>query len=274
MVLIAYRYYSFEAYDFSNVIVGLYSASVFSTQTPFGTMYHVNGACPKSAGIILLHKYHVFSILVAKKKKRQLLIENNKLPYKKKKMQRQCLLSVMKLTACSTKETTCTAVLHSIWEDELNLGLEKNLLSVHPLAEGKGSGCTWQMLYLMWRVWDEPTAEGFLVFCLALELHSDAPQPAERHQRNLGALGWGGFGQFPHPFRGWGDCALQSEGKIKGVGRRLGASKLLECLFRLACWLSLHCMVFCGGLLLPVTRGPQPTGHEADAKVLQSQARL
>lgn len=124
MVLIAYRYYSFEAYDFSNVIVGLYSASVFSTQTPFGTMYHVNGACPKSAGIILLHKYHVFSILVAKKKKRQLLIENSKLPYKKI-MQRQCLLSVMKLTACSTKETTCTAVLHSIWEDELNLGLKK-----------------------------------------------------------------------------------------------------------------------------------------------------
>lgn len=69
MVLIAYRYYSFEANDFSNVIVGLYSASVFSTQTPFGTMYHVNGACQKSAGIILLHKYHVFSISWQKKKK-------------------------------------------------------------------------------------------------------------------------------------------------------------------------------------------------------------
>lgn len=37
-VLIAYRYYSFEANDFSNVIVGLYSASVFSTQASFGTM--------------------------------------------------------------------------------------------------------------------------------------------------------------------------------------------------------------------------------------------
>ena len=53
----------------------------------------------------------------------------------------------MKLTACPTKETTCTTVLHSIWEDEL--GILKKLVSVHPLAEGKGSGCTWQILYLM-----------------------------------------------------------------------------------------------------------------------------
>lgn len=82
-VLIAYRYYSFEANDFSNVIVGLYSASVFSTQTPFGTMYHVNGACQKPAAIILLRKYYVFVSffffnLVAKRQ----LVENSKLPYK------------------------------------------------------------------------------------------------------------------------------------------------------------------------------------------------
>lgn len=78
-VLIAYRYYSFEANDFSNVIVGLYSASVFSTQTSFGTMYHVNGACQKSA-IILLPKYYVFFyIFVAK---RQLLVGHSMLPYK------------------------------------------------------------------------------------------------------------------------------------------------------------------------------------------------
>lgn len=67
MVLIAYRYYSFEVHDFSNVIVGLYSASVFSTHTPFGAMYHVNGACQKSAAIILLHKYYVFSLSWQKK---------------------------------------------------------------------------------------------------------------------------------------------------------------------------------------------------------------
>lgn len=114
------------------------------------------------------------------------------------------------------------------------------------------------MIYLVWRVWDEPTAESSLVFCLALELHSDTPHPAKRHQRNLGALGWGGFWKFPHPVRGWGYCALQSEGKIKAVGRRLGASECLGCLFRFACWLSLPCVVFCGGLPRLVTRGPGP----------------
>lgn len=78
MVLIVYHYYSFEANDFSNVIVGLYSASVFSTQTPFGKMYHVNGACQKLAAITLLRKCWFF-YLVAKRQ----LVENSKLPYKK-----------------------------------------------------------------------------------------------------------------------------------------------------------------------------------------------
>lgn len=55
MVLIAYRYYSFGANDFSNVIVGLYNASVLSTQTAFGKMYYVNGACQKPTAILPLH---------------------------------------------------------------------------------------------------------------------------------------------------------------------------------------------------------------------------
>lgn len=89
MVLIVYRYYSFEANDFSNVIVGLYSASVFSTQIPFGTMYHVNGACQKPAAIILLRNYYGFFYLVAKRQ----LVENNKLPYKKNNTGKMFIIS-------------------------------------------------------------------------------------------------------------------------------------------------------------------------------------
>lgn len=166
-----------------------------------------------------------FLFLWQKKKKRQLLIENSKLPYKKI-MQRQCVLSVMKLTACSTKETTCTAVLHSIWEDELNLGLKKNLLSVHPLAEGKGSGCTWQMLYLMWRVWDEPTAEGFLVFCLALELHRDAPPPPCRAAPGEpGSPGVGRIRAISSSFQGMRRLCFTVWGKNKGSGEEIGGFK-------------------------------------------------
>lgn len=80
MVLIAYHYYSFEANDFSNVIVGLYSASVFSTKTLFGAMYHVNEAF-QSCCHMLLHKY-CFSLFCGKRNSRKFIIRKYNKMYK------------------------------------------------------------------------------------------------------------------------------------------------------------------------------------------------
>lgn len=158
---------------------------------------------------------------------------------------------------------------------KMNLfGIFKKIVSVRSLAEGKGSECIgrWFICDLKSLTWAYcRRLPGVLSGVRATQWCSPTPRVAPEEPGSQGGRLGRGFRQFPHPF-GDDEIVLFSLREVKGVGRRLGASKFLRCLFSLLVKPGLHGLLWSGrdsdGLLLPVTEGTpahRPRGRHQGA---------
>lgn len=143
----------------------------------------------------------------------------------------------MTFTACFTRETTCTAVLHSVWENE-PVGIFLKIISVCSLTEGKGewmySGDDSSVIRsLRWA--DCRTAPGVLSGVKSDTMMS--PTPARWPWRKPG-MGVGEDFCDSSSFQVDDEIVLFRE--VEGVERRLASSESLGWLS--SCWLSLSCI--------------------------------
>lgn len=166
----------------------------------------------------------------------------------------------MRFTACFIKETTCTTVLHKIQKKkkELIQGFKRSVYSQAERRVGVFGSCFISKVgSLKWA--DCTTAPSVLSCVKVTPVMSPAPSELHemKHHGRTSAIFLSVLSM--HDETGF----FFSLREVKGMERRLGSSKFLECLFCLL--LNLSCIVFCGlsetpvsCLLLPRTLGPLP----------------